>query len=434
MRAQEFINVTEGVEGIKKMVAIGVKLQDIPAFDKAGTGAAKIVDTGDRIMAVINIQGVNIPYYISTGEGGKASVPVGKWYPFFGTGPSGWLNKGSEQSINKFYGSGILKTYANMLNQMVGDLRDQPLPPMKKAGRAVINRDMLNPQDHFTSQEEAAIFKKRINTILKQIGSEPFYQEQPAGDIKEAKDGIGSVQSVFGDVNDMKAMTQLSIEQLNRALSMGLGKGTIVARKFSKYYGSAFIYDVKLSDGEWKALTIIINPQGRVYGWLGSTIFENLADSKKPGRKGVAEGSGQDSFVQRLGSKLQQSGYTQTGHGTWSQGPDGRYVNITPLSNGQYGWELRRVNRRGKWYSGVDTAKEVVSIFKEYNIFSKHPVDENVAENFHDGKKPGRKGLAKRVGVNCKQPVSKLRSIAKNSSGEKQRMAHWCANMKSGKK
>jgi len=55
-------------------------------------------------------------------------------------------------------------------------------------------------------------------------------------------------------------------------------------------------------------------------------------------------------------------------------------------------------------------------------------------ENFADGKNPGRKGLAKRVGVNCKQPVSKLRSIAANSSGERQRMAHWCANMKSGKK
>ena len=60
--------------------------------------------------------------------------------------------------------------------------------------------------------------------------------------------------------------------------------------------------------------------------------------------------------------------------------------------------------------------------------------EQSVAENFADGKKPGRKGLAKRVGVNCKQSVSKLRSIAKNSSGERQRMAHWCANMKSGKK
>jgi hypothetical protein len=57
-----------------------------------------------------------------------------------------------------------------------------------------------------------------------------------------------------------------------------------------------------------------------------------------------------------------------------------------------------------------------------------------VAENFADGDKPGRKGLAKRSGVNCKASVSSLRKTAKNSSGEKARMAHWCANMKSGKK
>jgi hypothetical protein len=65
----------------------------------------------------------------------------------------------------------------------------------------------------------------------------------------------------------------------------------------------------------------------------------------------------------------------------------------------------------------------------EYHRTNEHAV----AENFADGKKPGRKGLAKRVGVNCKQSVSKLRSIAAHSSGERQRMAHWCANMKSGK-
>lgn len=54
-------------------------------------------------------------------------------------------------------------------------------------------------------------------------------------------------------------------------------------------------------------------------------------------------------------------------------------------------------------------------------------------ENFADGKNPGRKGLAKRVGVNTKASVSSLRKTAKNSSGEKQRMAHWLANMKAGR-
>jgi hypothetical protein len=54
-------------------------------------------------------------------------------------------------------------------------------------------------------------------------------------------------------------------------------------------------------------------------------------------------------------------------------------------------------------------------------------------ENFADGKNPGRKGLAKRSGVNTKASVSDLRKTAKNSSGEKQRMAHWLANMKAGR-
>lgn len=54
-------------------------------------------------------------------------------------------------------------------------------------------------------------------------------------------------------------------------------------------------------------------------------------------------------------------------------------------------------------------------------------------ENFADGKKPGRKGLAKRSGVNTKASVSSLRNTAKHSTGEKARMAHWMANMKAGK-
>ena len=60
-------------------------------------------------------------------------------------------------------------------------------------------------------------------------------------------------------------------------------------------------------------------------------------------------------------------------------------------------------------------------------------MQQGVAENFADGRNPGRKGLAKRVGVNTKASVSSLRNTAKNSSGEKQRMAHWMANMKAGR-
>jgi hypothetical protein len=85
---------------------------------------------------------------------------------------------------------------------------------------------------------------------------------------------------------------------------------------------------------------------------------------------------------------------------------------------------------------GFRDLADLVNHIKQHGGRYQPPTDFGlgVAENFADGKKPGRKGLAKRVGVNCKQPVGKLRSIAKNSSGERQRMAHWCANMKSGRK
>ena len=77
-----------------------------------------------------------------------------------------------------------------------------------------------------------------------------------------------------------------------------------------------------------------------------------------------------------------------------------------------------------------------VAIFfrPEFDVVDRWHEPKRVQENFADGKKPGRKGLAKRSGVNCKASVSTLRNVAKHSSGEKQRMAHWCANMKSGKK
>ena len=56
-------------------------------------------------------------------------------------------------------------------------------------------------------------------------------------------------------------------------------------------------------------------------------------------------------------------------------------------------------------------------------------------ENFADGKKKGksRPGRVKRSGASCKGSVTSLRSKAKKASGERAKMYHWCANMKSGR-
>ena len=59
-----------------------------------------------------------------------------------------------------------------------------------------------------------------------------------------------------------------------------------------------------------------------------------------------------------------------------------------------------------------------------------------IVENFADGKKKGksRPGRVKRSGASCKGSVTSLRKKAKTASGEKAKMYHWCANMKSGRK
>jgi hypothetical protein len=59
-----------------------------------------------------------------------------------------------------------------------------------------------------------------------------------------------------------------------------------------------------------------------------------------------------------------------------------------------------------------------------------------IGENFADGKVKGksRPGRVKRAGASCNGSVADLRRKAKNASGERAKMYHWCANMKGGKK
>ena len=63
-------------------------------------------------------------------------------------------------------------------------------------------------------------------------------------------------------------------------------------------------------------------------------------------------------------------------------------------------------------------------------------VEELLGENYADGKVKGksRPGRVKRSGASCKGSVTSLRAKAKKYGGEKGKMYHWCANMKSGKK
>ena len=110
--------------------------------------------------------------------------------------------------------------------------------------------------------------------------------------------------------------------------------------------------------------------------------------------------------------------------------------------NNRFGFKNVGNNRGNEEAAGVgivtkQNATKDVPVGGEYMNVKKLKLDwKEFNENFADGKKKGksRPGRVKRSGASCKGSVTSLRSKAKKASGERAKMYHWCANMKSGRK
>jgi hypothetical protein len=113
-----------------------------------------------------------------------------------------------------------------------------------------------------------------------------------------------------------------------------------------------------------------------------------------------------------------------------------RALDQAAQKNGYRNWADVKANPRSE-HAVMTVAKLANTIIKttgphHEKLFYKNKTD----ENFADGKVKGksRPGRVKRAGASCNGSVTDLRARAKNASGEKAKMYHWCANMKSGRK
>ena len=97
-------------------------------------------------------------------------------------------------------------------------------------------------------------------------------------------------------------------------------------------------------------------------------------------------------------------------------------------------WYLTDANNKIVDFESYPDPGELLHYHMASDFYPKDP--DEVEENFADGKKKGksRPGRVKRSGASCKGSVTSLRAKAKKYSGERGKMYHWCANMKSGKK
>ena len=140
---------------------------------KRSAGENNIIDYGGRKMVLMDVNGVQVPFYLSTGSGGKVDVPAGKWYPFFGIGKDGWINKTGGKEMANYYGSDALRNAAEMLDQHFGDMRnDNSTPKVASTGTHidVINQG-LAPSENNTP-DTPKLVRSNIDNLLNKINGQ----------------------------------------------------------------------------------------------------------------------------------------------------------------------------------------------------------------------------------------------------------------------
>jgi len=88
-----------------------------------------VVNTSKRPKVLININGVLVPFYLTTGLGGKGLKPG--WYPFFGIGKDGWMNKTNKADMETYYArywgpevASLIQDISEQLNSVYGTSAD----------------------------------------------------------------------------------------------------------------------------------------------------------------------------------------------------------------------------------------------------------------------------------------------------------------------
>jgi hypothetical protein len=145
--------------------AAGLRLYSLPGTPD------KIVQISGRPIVVVDIDGFAAPFYVSTGGGGKAGVPTGKWYPFFGIGERGWFNKGwSEAQINSYYGNAKLANVARTLDSTMGDVRNlaNKMAPGQPA-LSVINAGKRPFPSHEMSHQDQMAYEQYLTKLVNSI-------------------------------------------------------------------------------------------------------------------------------------------------------------------------------------------------------------------------------------------------------------------------
>jgi len=258
---------------------------------------------------------------------------------------------------------------------------------------------------------------------------------------------------------EIKGLLDLANSQLDKSRQvdntidqlMQLG-GQFVARDNNYTY---WAFDVVPGNGQ--LAPAVKNKLSKLYGYDSDNL---LMATWTGGQQGVAEGLDQDvpsvlyhaTYKPRLKS-IQLKGLGSGGRRNWEDSQRGVvYLALDPDVAESYAetsdmvpdeWLDQIVmlkistagldpNKFGIDSNVQDNAGDTIEYHGVIPVSNISLYKSGVAENFADGRNPQDKGDSKRHGINTKASVSSLRKTAKQG-GRKGQLAHWLANMKSGR-
>jgi hypothetical protein len=170
-----------------------VKLGYAKVFN-TDSGNTPFVLLEDRLTVVINVKGKDIPFYISTGLGGKKDVAAGQWYPFFGmTEDNSWFIKLTGKEINDVYGSPELKAVKELLDESFGNLDDEmqqlPMGNTLEEMRSIRSEFYKETGlDGVLAQNKKAV--DSLSTLLKTLNTSGIKKGDPYNKVKAFIDSV----------------------------------------------------------------------------------------------------------------------------------------------------------------------------------------------------------------------------------------------------
>ena len=181
----------------------GYNFDPYKGFDTEKT-KSKIVDFKNRKVVLVDMNGVKVPFYLSTGHGGKKDVASRKWYPFFGVERSTeWLNKGNGKYINDYYGSPELRAQAEWLDANIGDIMDDTsYPYVRSSAKDDSNvddfTDIVNADTHPIRLDTEGLGNDKMDTLIKaniadivnRVRMEPGALQKKADEAKARVDAV----------------------------------------------------------------------------------------------------------------------------------------------------------------------------------------------------------------------------------------------------